>query len=114
MNKVLATGLLALCAVALSQQQASAWINHRFGIGFNWDIQCGGNHMGCGLWHNGPPPGPAYYGHHGHGHHHSYYGQPTAPYGYTPSPYAYEMPMHMPSYTQPMYTAPYQYSYYGR
>jgi hypothetical protein len=62
MKKVLATGLLAICLLALSQQQASAWINSRFGIGFNWDWSCGGNHCCWGAWHNGQPPAPTFYG----------------------------------------------------
>ena len=113
MNKILATGLLALCALAFTQQQASAWVNSRFGIGFNWNIKWGANHLGCRLWHNGQPPAPGYYNYYGNGNY-PYGGHATAPQGYMPPSYAYEAPMYMPSYAQPMYTAPYQYSYYGR
>ena len=43
MKKVFAAGMLAICVIALSQQQASAWVNHRFAIGLNWERQSGGN-----------------------------------------------------------------------
>ena len=36
MKKILAAGLLAICLIAVSHQQASAWVNARFGIGLNW------------------------------------------------------------------------------
>ena len=49
MKKFLVIGLLAISAMALSQQQASAWINSRFGVGMNWDFQAGGNSLLWGL-----------------------------------------------------------------
>jgi hypothetical protein len=58
MKKFLATGLLAIFAIALSQQQASAWVNAKFGVGLNWNYQSGGNTWGWGAWRNGQPPGP--------------------------------------------------------
>jgi hypothetical protein len=58
MKKVLASGLLAICVIALGQQQASAWINAKFGVGLNWNFQSGGNTWGWGAWRNGQPPGP--------------------------------------------------------
>jgi len=119
MKKVLATGLLAICAIALSQQQASAWVNARFGIGFNWGWQSGGNNVLWGAWKNGQPPGPE-----------MFHGGPFTPYGpayppqnyghhhhsYAPLPYgSYEMPMQQPSYAMPMQYAPlYQYATYPR
>src|SRR5688572_5482034 len=62
MKKILMTGLLAISALALSQQEASAWINSRFGIGLNWDWLSGGNSFLWGAWRNGQPPGPEAYG----------------------------------------------------
>ena len=47
MKKILAIGILAIIAIAFSQQQASAWVNSRFGVGLNWDWQTGGNNF---LW----------------------------------------------------------------
>ena len=124
MKKFLATGLLAICAIALSQQQASAWINTKFGVGLNWGWQSGGNNFGWGAWRNGQPPGPEAfqgggYGHghghefyHGHGHHHSM----VQPQGMAPAPYAYTAPMPEPAYAQPAapYGTPFHYATYPR
>ena len=62
MKKIALAGLLALGIIAMSEQQASAWINCRFGIGLNWEFQSGGNHCLWGAWHNGQVPGPEAYG----------------------------------------------------
>jgi len=70
MKKFLAAGLLAICAIALSQQQASAWVNARFGIGLNWGYQSGGNNFLWGAYKNGQPPGPE-----------MFFGGPFTPYG---------------------------------
>jgi hypothetical protein len=70
MKRILATGLLAICAIALSQQEASAWVNARFGVGLNWGYQSGGNNFGWGAFRNGQPPGPD-----------MFYGGPFTPYG---------------------------------
>ena len=58
MKKIVLAGLFAVCALALSQQQASAWVNSRFGVGLNWESQSGGNSLLWGAWRNGQPPGP--------------------------------------------------------
>jgi hypothetical protein len=60
MKKFLTAGVLALTVAAFSQQQASAWINCRFGIGFNWNWSCGGNSILWGAYRNGQPPGYGY------------------------------------------------------
>lgn len=57
MKKMLMVGLLAIGAIAMTQQQASAWIHSRFGIGMNWDYQSGGNSAVWGLWRNMQPGG---------------------------------------------------------
>ncbi|HZZ80489.1 MAG TPA: hypothetical protein VFE62_18440 [Gemmataceae bacterium] len=110
MKKVLAIGLLAICAIALSEQQASAWVNSRFGVGLNWDISSGGNSVLWGAWRNGQPPGPEAFGG-GYGHHHHGYGYSMTPQS---TPYAYEMPA-APSYAQPMpMQQPFQFATYPR
>ena len=58
MKNVLVAGMLAICVIAVSQQQASAWVNQKFGFGINWEMQSGGNSICKGLWHNGQPPSP--------------------------------------------------------
>jgi len=61
MKKICSIGLLAICCVALSHQEASAWINTRFGIGLGYQWQSGGNSFGH-IWQNGQVPGPEAYG----------------------------------------------------
>ena len=39
MKKVFASGLAAICVIALAQQPASAWVNTRFGIGLSWSAR---------------------------------------------------------------------------
>ena len=56
MKKVLGTGLLAMCALACVQQEASAWINSRFSVGLSWDWQSANNKLFWGAWRNGPFP----------------------------------------------------------
>jgi hypothetical protein len=62
MKKIVLAGLAALAVIALAQQQASAWVNARFGVGLNWQRQSGGNNLGWGLYRNGQPPGPEAFG----------------------------------------------------
>lgn len=116
MKKVLAIGFLAMTAIACSQQQASAWVNCRFGVGLNWDWQSGGNNFGWGAYRNGQPPGPEALSGFGGPH----YGAPPGPFAFdapTMEPaYAQQMPMQQP-YGQPFQFATYPrpvYYYYGR
>jgi hypothetical protein len=65
MKKFVAMGALALILAACSQQEASAWINSKFGVGLNWSWQSGGNNLAWGVFRNGQPPacdGPGFYG----------------------------------------------------
>jgi hypothetical protein len=62
MKRIALAGLVAIALIALSQQQASAWVNQRFGIGINWHRQSGGNNFGWGAYRNGQPPGPESFG----------------------------------------------------
>lgn len=66
MKKIMVLGLSALGLALLSQEQASAWVNCKFGVGLNWNWQSGGNNFLWGAFRNGQPPGPevAYPGHH--------------------------------------------------
>jgi hypothetical protein len=56
MKKFVAMGALALILAACSQQEASAWINCKFGVGLNWAWQSGGNNLAWGVFRNGQPP----------------------------------------------------------
>jgi len=99
MKKLLTMGAMAVALLAVSQQQASAWKNMKFGCGLNWEWSSGGNCFGWGLWRNGQPPGPEGFGYPGHG-----------PYGFAPAPWDQGMPhgMGYPSmpYAGSDFTAP--------
>jgi hypothetical protein len=59
MKKFFLLGAVALMTVALSQQQASAWVNSRGFIGIGWSYTSGNNSCLWGLWRNGQiPPYP--------------------------------------------------------
>lgn len=113
MKKIVLAGLIAIAAVASSQQQASAWVNSRFSVGLNWGWQSGGNNALWGAWRNGQPPGPEAFG----GGFSPMHGIPS--YGMTPMPQApaqgtaYDYPMTQPQYTVP-YATPYQFANYPR
>jgi hypothetical protein len=62
MKKIAVAGLIAIGLIAIVQQQASAWVNHRFSIGLNWHRQAGGNNFLWGAYRNGQPPGPEAFG----------------------------------------------------
>jgi hypothetical protein len=96
MKKMVLAGLLAISLIAMSQQNASAWVNSKFGIGLNWSRQSGGNNFLWGAFHNGQPPGPDAFG--------------TGGYQSVPS-FAPSMPYHSsaPQYQAPAPMANYQY-----
>lgn len=111
MKKILALGMLAIGLIALSQDQASAWVNHRFGVGLNWSRQSGGNNFGWGAYRNGQLPGPEAFSHN------SYMAPSSFPhYGeLTPQnfgPFAHEMPTYAPPSV--VYPSPYQFATYPR
>lgn len=110
MKKVLATGILAICLIAMSQQQASAWVKWNIGVGANLGWQSGGNSFLWGAYRGGQPTGPEFYGYHGHHFHH--HGHAEAPF-YAPQPIA---PANaQPAYIQPGASyAPFQYATYPR
>jgi hypothetical protein len=125
MKKIVLAGLFAISLIALSQQQASAWTNHRFSVGLSWSRQAGGNSLGWGAWVNGQPPGPeafgggdygvpSFGGHHG-GHHG---GHGSAPQYYAPMPQAspttsYQVaPMQSPYAGNYYYSSPFQFASY--
>jgi hypothetical protein len=63
MKKILCLGLLTVCALAMSERPAHAWVNSKFSIGLNWHLQSGNNNVLWGAWKNGQVPGPdAYHG----------------------------------------------------
>jgi hypothetical protein len=113
MKKVLVAGMLGLCLIAVSQQQASAWCNHRFSIGFNWERQSGNNNFFWGFFHNGQVPGPEIF--------HGGWSYPpvvvVAPQFYMPHAQgSFETPSYESAYTQPNmnYASPYQFATYSR
>ena len=115
MKTIVIAGLCAIGLIALSQQQASAWKNSRFGIGLNWSAQSGGNNFGWGLWHNGQVPGPEAFGAAPHGDGHDatpYYGSNSVPQGYAPQ-HAYYPSTPTPSYAG-QYASRYQFANYPR
>jgi hypothetical protein len=65
MKKILSIGLLTLCALALGEREAHAWVNSKFSIGLNWHLQSGNNNILWGAWRNGQVPGPEAFGHPG-------------------------------------------------
>ena len=115
MKKVLAAGLLAICLIATSQNQASAWIKWNVGVGANLGWSSGGNSVLWGAYRGAQPAGPDYFGghhgHHGHYHHH-HHGFAELPY-YTPQ--AIDATYVQPRQAAPSVTyAPYQYATYPR
>ena len=111
MKKVLAVGMLAVCLIAASRQEVSAWSNHRFSIGLNWERQSGGTNFGWGAFHNGQPPGPEFF--HGGPSFWNYH-EFVPPVSTHHAQGSYAMPTSEPAYAQPsmMYTAPYQFATY--
>lgn len=79
MKKILSLGVLALGLVALSERPAHAWVNAKFGIGLNWQLQSGGNNFLWGAFRNGQVPGPEAF----------YQGGPYTPPGYQQGPQAF-------------------------
>jgi hypothetical protein len=120
---ILIAGLLAIGAIAVSQQPASAWVNSRFSIGLNYENQSANNSILWGAWRNGQIPAPEMGGgHYGH--------PPVAPYaapryGQHPAPMAYQnaipspgipaapQAMMYPPQYYPAYAGYYSTPYYG-
>ena len=118
MKNILTLGALALTLAVLSNQQATAWTNCRFGIGMNVSRQAGGNNFAWGLFRNGQPPCAADCG-----------CMPSpcpTPYGgcfqqgpmdqgpggvYPPNPAAGNLPAQPQSYNRPNFTVNYRYPY---
>jgi hypothetical protein len=111
MKKFLTAGVLALTVAACSHQQASAWINCKFGIGLNWNWQSGGNNMLWGVFRNGQPGAPDWECHRQCGYNYAGYGSPmmSSPMGY---PSADFHAAYMPATTPAVQYGPYGYSGY--
>lgn len=62
MKKLLSIGLLTVCALAVSERQADAWVNAKFSVGLNWHLQSANNNWLWGAWKNGQVPGPEAFG----------------------------------------------------
>jgi hypothetical protein len=62
MKKLLSMGLLTLCALAASEREAQAWVNAKFSVGLNWQLQSANNNVFWGAWKNGQVPGPEAFG----------------------------------------------------
>ncbi|HZZ80487.1 MAG TPA: hypothetical protein VFE62_18430 [Gemmataceae bacterium] len=118
MKRIVIAGLAAVCVMALTQQQASAWVNSRFGVGLNWDIQSGGNSLGWGAWRNGQPPGPEAWGGQGYGGAPMPYYQHHQHHGYTPAPAPTFAPPPVRTTAEPPYAggyvSPFQFATYPR
>jgi hypothetical protein len=121
MKKIVLAGLIAVSLVALSQQQASAWVNSRFGVGLNWERQSGGNNFGWGAWRNGQPPGPEGFagGQPSAGQMPQFYSPAPQPHGFAPMPQGYPTQGSFdPSMREPplasQYQSPYQFANYPR
>lgn len=67
MKKLLSMGLLTLCALAASEREAQAWVNAKFSVGLNWQLQSANNNVLWGVWKNGQVPGPEAFGQPGGG-----------------------------------------------
>jgi hypothetical protein len=96
MKKLLSIGLLTVCALALSEHQAQAWVNAKFSIGLNWQLQSANNNFFWGLYKNGQVPGPEAFG--------GGYSSPF-PYGVGPGP-AMTQPGQFPFFGQNPQGAP--------
>ncbi len=109
MKKILVTGLVAISMLAIAQQQASAWVNSKFGIGLNWDLQSGGNQILWGAWRNGQPPGPEAFS--GGPYQPTYRGPAGAPaFGSAPMPQGFS-PMQQGSFDAQSFEPPYANAY---
>ncbi len=62
MKRLLSIGLLTVCALAVSERQANAWVNAKFSIGMNWHLQSANNNTLWGVFKNGQVPGPEAFG----------------------------------------------------
>ena len=118
MKKIALAGLVAISMMALTQQQASAWVNSRFGVGLNWEMQSGGNNFLWGALKNGQPPGPESFSGSSYGHGHSY-GAPAQQF-YPPAPMHSNTPMPQGTYDAPAQNfagqnaSPFQFANYPR
>lgn len=124
MKKIVLAGVLAVCAMAATQQQASAWVNSRFSVGLNWGVQSGGNNFLWGAWKNGQPPGPEAFSQGYAPHFAPMPASAPVSQSYAPMPqaypaqtvYQYASPYQFANYPRPVYyyPAPSYYYYYGR
>jgi hypothetical protein len=67
MKKLLSLAVLTVCALAITEHRADAWINSKFSIGLNWHLQSANNSWLWGAWKSGQVPGPEAFGGGGYG-----------------------------------------------
>ena len=58
MKKIIVMSFLVVGVIMFAEQQASAWVNSRFGIGLSDHKQSANTSLLWGLWRNGQIPGP--------------------------------------------------------
>ena len=97
MKKLLSIGMLTVCAFAISEHQAQAWVNSKFNIGLNWHLQSGNNNILWGAWKNGQVPGPEAFGGGGGQYGPLFSTSPGGSYGQMPQ----QMPQAYPTATPP-------------
>ncbi len=61
MKRILTLGLVALGLTLGTNQEASAWVNFKFGAGINWQWQSGNNNILWGAFRDGQVPGPEFF-----------------------------------------------------
>jgi len=74
--------MLTVCALAISERPASAWVNSKFSVGLNWHYQSANTSVLWGLWRSGQIPGPEAFGPAGGPFASPNYPQPTQPFPY--------------------------------
>jgi hypothetical protein len=113
MKKLLSIGLLTVCALALSEHQAKAWVNAKFSVGLNWQLQSANNNVFWGMWKNGQVPGPEAFGQPGGGPGYMPQGPGFPYFGTGPQGYPQGMPQAVPTQTAPPQAALQQQANYG-
>src|ERR1051325_726534 len=103
MKKILSMGLLTVCALMVAEQRAHAWVNGKFSIGLNWQVQSANNSILWGVFKNGQVPGPEAFGMPG-------CGGGFCPPGFVPPGHPQGVPTNGPtnSNTQAAYHSPFQ------
>jgi hypothetical protein len=62
MKKLLVLSILTVGSLMITERPADAWINAKFSIGMNWELQSANNTLLYGLWRNGQTECPQWQG----------------------------------------------------